>query len=97
MVVAGHDTEETHDDDFHFYRQDASGGGGSDGSGRAANRWSHKPGGNTVRHVDARGDPIVDPRTAARDYSATGGKNYSQFCGYYCVPVGGGGGGGGGR
>ena len=62
-------------DDYHFYRQDADGW------------WSHKDGSNKVKRYDAEGQPIWDPRTAARDYRPGGSfLNYTDFCGFYCVP-----------
>jgi hypothetical protein len=62
-------------DDYHFYRQDSDGW------------WSHKDGANKVKRYDAEGEPIWDPRTAARDYRPRGSfLNYTDFCGYYCVP-----------
>lgn len=62
-------------DDYHFYRQDADGW------------WSHKDGANPVKRFDAEGQPIWDPKTAARDYRPRGSfLNYTDFCGYYCVP-----------
>lgn len=49
-----------------------------------ANVWSHKRGwGGGPLLVDAKGNVILNPRTAARDYG--GGLNYSKFCGSYCV------------
>ncbi len=62
-------------EDYHFFRQDSDG------------LWSHKDGANKVKRFDAEGQPIVDPRTAARDYRPRGSfLNYTDFCGYYCVP-----------
>lgn len=62
-------------EDYHFYRQDADG------------MWSHKDGANKVKRFDAEGLPIVDPKTAARNYRPRGSfLNYKDFCGYYCVP-----------
>lgn len=62
-------------EDYHFYRQDSDGW------------WSHKDGANKVKRFDAEGQPIWDPRTAARDYRPRGSfLNYRDFCGYYCVP-----------
>ena len=63
--------------DYHWYRQDDNG------------KWSHKPGSTDATNVDASGKPITDPKAANRDYSASGGPNYSQFCGYFYVPAGG--------
>jgi hypothetical protein len=62
-------------EDYHFYRQDSDGW------------WSHKDGANKVKRFDAEGQPIWDPRTAARDYRPRGSfLNYRDFCGYYCAP-----------
>ena len=61
-------------EDYHFYRQDASG------------MWSHKPGGQAVTHLDTSGRPIYDPALAYR-ISKEAHLNYDQFCGYQCVPV----------
>lgn len=62
-------------DDYHFYRQDSNG------------TWSHKPGSSNVSSTDADNFPIVDPRTASRDYTEKGSNlNYTNFCGFYCVP-----------
>lgn len=47
--------------DFHWYRKGKNG------------RWSHKPGGGAVTHLDNSGAVITDPRTANRGY-------YTQFC-----------------
>ena len=53
---------------------------------KGANAWSHKRGFATGPLLDdACGKPIKDPRYACRDYGGTGGANYSQFCGAYCV------------
>ncbi len=62
-------------EDYHYYRQDKDGW------------WSHKDGANPVKRFDAEGKPIWDPKTAARDYRPRGSfLNYTDFCGYYCVP-----------
>lgn len=61
-------------DDYHFYRQDSNG------------YWSHKPGATEVTHLDATKRPIYDPQLASRDYP-TSGLNYSEFCGYWCIPT----------
>jgi hypothetical protein len=62
-------------EDYHFYRQDADGW------------WSHKDGANKVKRFDAEGQPIWNPKTAARDYRPRGSfLNYKDFCGYYCAP-----------
>ena len=66
------------DIDYHFYRQDRSG------------MWSHKDAWGPVTNKDARGKVIKDPADASRDYRKNKGrgrgKNYTRFCGYYCVP-----------
>ena len=63
--------------DYHWYRLDDNG------------KWSHKPGHGTAKNVDASGNPITNPESADRDYSGSGGPNYSDFCGYFYVPAGG--------
>lgn len=60
--------------DYHWYRLDDNG------------QWSHKPGNTESTNVDASGNPISNPQTANRDYSAGGGPNYHEFCGYFYVP-----------
>ena len=53
-----------------------------------ANCWSHKRGWATgPLLIDARGAPIRDPRTAARDYGPKG-RNYELVCGALCVRAG---------
>jgi len=61
--------------DYHWYRQDSNG------------MWSHKPGNTASTNIDASGLPITNPENANRDYSGSGGPNYSQFCGYFYVPA----------
>lgn len=61
-------------EDYHFYRQDADG------------MWSHKDGANTVKRYDAKGQPIWNPETAARNYRPKSFLNYKDFCGFYCMP-----------
>ena len=62
-------------DDYHFYRQDRDG------------MWSHKDGRNKVKRYDAEKVPIWNPQTAARDNRPSGSDlNYTDFCGFYCVP-----------
>ena len=75
--------------DYHWYRQD------DDGS------WSHKPGHDTARNVDATGAPITNPETASRRsvlgqvYNPAAKKDvdevidYDRFCGYFYVKKGG--------
>ena len=71
--------------DYHFYRQDSDG------------YWSHKPGKEEVRRVDASENLITDPETADRNYDKNDDNNnnetdnnYYKFCGYYSVPYQGG-------
>ena len=71
--------------DYHFYRQDEDG------------YWSHKPGKEEVRRIDASGNLITDPETADRNYDTSNDNqnnetdnNYYKFCGYYSVPYEGG-------
>jgi hypothetical protein len=59
--------------DFHFWRQD------NDGS------WSHKVGSNQPQKEDAIGNVIVNPDTSSRNFSS---HNYTNACGFYCVPLG---------
>ena len=54
------------DGDYHWYRQDADG------------FWSHKMPGNRISNVDALGQYIFDPATAARG-------NYDTFITYFAV------------
>lgn len=60
--------------DYHYYRQDDDGAG----------FWSHKPGYKPSTTRDSDGNLIVDPQLASRNYGGT--LNYSEFCGYLCVP-----------
>ena len=60
------------DDDYHFYRQDASG------------FWSHKPGKTNVINTDANGELIVDPSISDHNYTR---HNYDSHCGFYCVNI----------
>jgi len=71
--------------DYHFYRQDDDG------------YWSHKPGKENVRRMDASGNMITDPSIADRNYDKQDDNtnnetdnNYYKFCGYYSVPYEGG-------
>lgn len=57
--------------DYHFYRQDDNG------------LWSHKDGKNPAKNVDAKGNVIVDPYLADRNYKRN---KYTEFCSYFCVP-----------
>jgi hypothetical protein len=62
-------------DDYHFYTENSDGW------------WSHKDGANKVKRYDAEGKPIWNPETAAADYRPNGSfLNYTDFCGFYCVP-----------
>jgi len=63
---------------FHFMRQDKSG------------LFTHKPGISKVTDKDASGNKIYIPHFADRNYEADENNdeaiNYTDFCGYYCVP-----------
>lgn len=62
---------------YHFYRQNEDG------------TWSHKPGTLPVTDKDANDKVIYVPHTADRNYNKEdkkGGINYTDFCGYYCIP-----------
>jgi hypothetical protein len=62
--------------DYHFYRQNAKTG-----------YYSHKPGSNEVTAKDALDKVIFNPETAARDYRYKDSElDYTDFCGFYCVP-----------
>ena len=75
--------------DYHWYRQDDDG------------TWSHKPGHDVVRNVDAAKLPITNPETAVRRssdgtvYNSALKKwvpdvvDYDLFCGYFYVKKGG--------
>lgn len=56
---------------YHFYRQD------NDCS------WSHKDGPKKPTQLDTSKKKIYDPKFANRKYDHV---NYSDFCGYLCVP-----------
>lgn len=58
-------------DDYHFFMQDKDG------------QWSHKPGATEVTRLDSEKRPIYDPQLASR----SGGINYTDFCGYWCIPA----------
>ena len=54
--------------------------------------WSHKPGKDVVRNLDASGKIIYDPKTADRnnekydeDLSTIKGVNYTSLVGYFQV------------
>jgi hypothetical protein len=63
---------------YHFYRQNKDG------------TFSHKPGISKVSNVDSSGNPIYIPHFADRNYEEDEDNdeaiNYTNFCGYYCVP-----------
>lgn len=64
---------------FHFYRQNKD------------STWSHKPGTLPVTQYDADKQFIYVPHYANRNYTKDRGKNekpinYTDFCGYYCIP-----------
>ena len=63
---------------YHYYRQDNDG------------FWSHKDGGTKAKRYDADGNMILDPAKANRYYPDKiiqgHPANYSDFCGYFCVP-----------
>lgn len=59
--------------DYHWYRLDDNG------------FWFHKRGHKKVTNVDAFGHIISNLQNTDRDYTKTGGFNYSKFCGYLCV------------
>lgn len=62
-------------EDYHFYRQDNNG------------MWSHKDGSNKAKRYDALKRDIFNPQLASRDYRWQGSDlNYTDFCGFYCVP-----------
>jgi len=58
--------------DYHYYRYNDD------------KVWSHKPGYKPSTYLDACGNIILDPEKAVRDYGGT--LNYSDFCGYVCIP-----------
>lgn len=60
--------------DYHFYRQ------------MNDKTYTHKPGTTQVTNTDASKHVIYDPQFANRDYSSSGGNNYSIFCTYFCIP-----------
>lgn len=62
-------------EDYHFYRQDSNG------------YWSHKDGSNKVKNFDSLKRLIGNPEKCCRDYRWQGSDlNYSDFCGFFCVP-----------
>jgi len=64
-------SDETGQNDFHFWREDDNG------------TWSHKPGERPRSFVDASGNPITNPETSDRQFQH---RNYIDTCGFYCVP-----------
>lgn len=58
--------------DYHYYRLNDE------------NQWTHKPGYKPSTHLDADNNVIYDPEKANRKYNKR--LNYSEFCGYTCVP-----------
>jgi hypothetical protein len=70
--------------DYHFYLQTKP---SSSPSQLGKYGWLHKDGSNPVKDFDATRRPIANPQTASRDYRPQGSDlNYSDFCGFYCVP-----------
>ena len=57
--------------DYHYYRLNDEG------------YWTHKAGYKPRSAYDANGNLIYNPEKASRNY---GRLNYSDFCGYFCVP-----------
>ena len=58
--------------DYHYYRYNDEG------------QWTHKPGFKPTTNLDAANNIIIDPKSADRKYNKK--LNYTQFCGYTCVP-----------
>lgn len=58
--------------DYHYYRLNDEG------------VWTHKPGYKPSTFLDAKNNVIKDPLTADRNYGDD--LNYTDFCGYTCVP-----------
>ena len=58
--------------DYHYYRLNDEG------------VWTHKPGYKPSTYLDAKNNVIKDPKTADRNYGKD--LNYTDFCGYVCVP-----------
>ena len=69
--------------DYHVYRQDRP---VVDESGRLRYLWSHKPGATEVTQHDSLGNFIHDPALASRNNKESN-LNYTNFCGYMCVPA----------
>jgi hypothetical protein len=69
--------------DYHFLRQDKVDNQEENGT------WSHKPGSMDVTTKDASGRPILRPDRALFIYKDSKEPlEYTNFCGYYCVPRG---------
>jgi hypothetical protein len=62
--------------DYHVWRQDSNG------------YWSDKHGAHPVGNTDATGHLQYDPALSNRDYAYSSPLNYTDFCGYMCVPRG---------
>ena len=58
--------------DYHYYRYNDEG------------QWTHKPGYKPTTNLDAANNVITDPKKADRNYNKK--LNYTQFCGYTCIP-----------
>jgi len=67
------------DNTYHFYRANKDG------------TWSHKPGISPISNVDSSKQPIYVPHFANRNYEENKDNdeaiNYTNFCGYYCIPT----------
>ena len=66
------------DNTYHFYRQNKDG------------TYSHKPGISPISQVDSAKQKIYVPHFANRNYEEDDNNdeaiNYTNFCGYYCIP-----------
>jgi hypothetical protein len=69
-IFAAVSDEKTHND-FHFWRLDTDA------------YWSHKVGSNPPSRLDADRKLITNPLLSNRNFPS---HNYSQSCGFYCVP-----------
>ena len=67
------------DNTYHFYRTNKDG------------TWSHKPGISPISNVDSSKQNIYVPHFANRNYEEDDENdeaiNYTNFCGYYCIPT----------
>jgi hypothetical protein len=67
------------DNTYHFYRANTDA------------TWSHKPGISPISNVDSSKQPIYVPHFANRNYEEDENNdeaiNYTNFCGYYCIPT----------